>query len=72
MGQIDKDTISIEWEVKDVILIGPNHTKNQAKAGLVWLLDNAEMEDLSNERLYNLVNFLKIGWQVDFTVVLRK
>jgi len=44
MKQIDKDTISIEWETRDVLEIRPDLTKKQARAVLVWLLDNHDEE----------------------------
>jgi len=42
MKQIDKDTISIEWEVdvRDVLEIRPDLTKKKARAVLNWLLHN--------------------------------
>lgn len=50
MKQIDKDTISIEWKVSDVLEIRPDLTKEQARDVLVWLLRN---HDADEEIYYN-------------------
>ena len=44
MKQIDNDTISIEWEVRDVLERRPDLTKKQARAVLDWLLRNHDAE----------------------------